>query len=79
MIKWICSKITQQNQWYDSLADENRKLRFLLFLTPMMMGLTVDVLSAVFGGPAVFTYLAFALMALWRLPYVMSQKTQDKR
>jgi len=69
------SIIKKQNQWYDSLSDSHRGLRFLLFLTPMLLGFSVDVYWVVlFGGTPVFTYLVWGFMALWRIPYVISQR-----
>jgi uncharacterized membrane protein len=75
MICWILQKIYQQNQWYDSLADTNGTLRFLLFLTPMLAGFTLDLYWVIlFGGTPVFTYLVWVLMALWRATYIIRQK-----
>jgi len=75
MIAWIANKVAAQNRWYDSLSDSHRGLRFLLFLTPMLLGFTVDVYWVVlFGGTPVFTYLVWGLMALWRIPYVIRQR-----
>jgi hypothetical protein len=75
MIRWISQKITQQNQWYDSLSESNKRLRFLLFLTPMLAGFTLDLYWVIlFSGNPMFTYLAWGLMALWRIPYVIRQR-----
>ena len=75
MIAWIANKVAAQNRWYDSLSDNHRGLRFLLFLTPMLIGFTVDLYWVVlFSGTPVFTYLVWGLMALWRIPYVVRQQ-----
>jgi len=75
MIRWILQKISQQNQWYDSLGDTHKRLRFLLFLTPMLTGFTLDLYWVIlFSGAPMFTYLALGLMALWRIPYVIRQR-----
>lgn len=75
MIAWIANKVAAQNRWYDSLSDSHRVLRFLLFLTPMLLGFTLDLYWVVlFGGAPVFTYLVWGLMALWRIPYVIRQR-----
>ncbi len=71
MISTVFKKIIQQNQWYDSLAKTNSKLRFRLFLIPMLIGLNLDIVSVIMGGPILFTYLSWALMAAWRVPYIL--------
>ena len=75
MIAWIANKVAAQNRWYDSLSDSHRGLRFLLFLTPMLAGFTLDLYWVIlFSGVPMFTYLALGLMALWRIPYVIRQR-----
>lgn len=75
MIAWIANKVAAQNRWYDSLSDSHRGLRFLLFLTPMLLGFTVDLYWVLlFGGTPMLTYLAWLLMGLWRIPYVIMQQ-----
>lgn len=75
MIAWIAHKVAAQNRWYDSLGDSHRGLRFLLFLTPQLIGFTVDLYWVIlFAGMPMFTYLAWLLMAVWRIPYVISRQ-----
>jgi hypothetical protein len=78
MIRRFLQKIRQQNQWYDSLDDKHSTLRFLLFLTPQLAAFVVDLYWVIlFGGAPIFTYLVWLLMAMWRIPYVISARGQD--
>lgn len=75
MFQWVLQKIYKQNQWYDSLAEQHGRLRFLLFLTPMLFGFTLDLYWVLlFSGAPMFTYVMWVLMALWRFPYVIHQR-----
>lgn len=37
----------------------------------MLIGLNLDIVSVIMGGPILFTYLSWALMAAWRVPYIL--------
>jgi hypothetical protein len=74
MISAVFNKIIQQNQWYDSLAVTDRTTRFRLFLIPMLVGFNLDLVSIIMGGPILFTYISWVIMAAWRLPYVVYQR-----
>lgn len=79
MIHWLSQKITQQNQWYDSLIDTDKRLRFLLFLTPQVVAFALDIYWVfLFSGTPLFLYLMWGLMALWRFPYVIKNKRQQR-
>lgn len=71
MFSAVFNKIIQQNQWYDSWAKTSPVTRFRLFLIPMLVGFNLDLVSVMLGGPVLFTYLSWALMAAWRVPYII--------
>jgi hypothetical protein len=49
-----------------------------LFLTPQLAAFVVDLYWVIlFGGAPIFTYLVWLLMAMWRIPYVISARGQD--
>lgn len=79
MIRMVLQKIYQQNQWYDSLSGHYGRLRFLLFLTPQVVAFALDIYYVLlFSGSPVFLYLMWGLMALWRFPYVIKNKRQQR-
>lgn len=76
MIAYIGKMIVKTNQAYDDLANTNPTLRFFLFLSPILIGLEIDIILLVLKitSTPIFEHIAIVLMALWRIPFIFLSK-----